>query len=145
MFPLFQLCNHLPPRAEGYPWTLVYSTDKHGFSLKTLYRAMIGFDSPVLLVVKDTHNQVGWKWMKDIIKAQPVTPLYVTVVIMGYVICPNIGLSVQPSDLSKVRWWGRGGNGDCPRPAPILRNSNKTSLIKELPSKRLILTTPKWL
>ncbi len=54
-----QLCLHLPARAEGYPWTLVYSTDKHGFSLKTLYRAMGGCDSPILLSVKDTRNQVG--------------------------------------------------------------------------------------
>lgn len=48
----------LPARAEGYPWTLVYSSDKHGFSLKTLYRSMSMIDSPILLIIKDTNNQV---------------------------------------------------------------------------------------
>ncbi|KAG8042643.1 hypothetical protein G9C98_005277 [Cotesia typhae] len=27
------LCRHLPARAEGYLWTLVFSTSQHGFSL----------------------------------------------------------------------------------------------------------------
>ncbi|ELU17867.1 hypothetical protein CAPTEDRAFT_218966 [Capitella teleta] len=53
-----RLCFHLPARAEGYPWNLVYSSDRHGFSLKTLYRNMNDIDSPILLVIKDTRDHV---------------------------------------------------------------------------------------
>lgn len=54
----FQLAKHLPPRTIGYPWTLAFSTSKHGMSIKTLYRTMQGQDSPVLLVIKDSDGQV---------------------------------------------------------------------------------------
>ncbi|KAL3847555.1 hypothetical protein ACJMK2_018460 [Sinanodonta woodiana] len=57
-FHVTEINSHLPPRTVGYPWTLIYSTDKHGFSLKTLYRSMQGLDSPILLVVKDTDDKV---------------------------------------------------------------------------------------
>lgn len=52
------LVEHLPGRTVGYSWVLIYSTDLHGFSLKTLYRDMANYDSPVLLVVRSTRNQV---------------------------------------------------------------------------------------
>ena len=54
-----QLTKHLPPRCVGYPWTLVYSSDRNGFSLQSLYRSMTSVDSPVLLAIKDTNNQVS--------------------------------------------------------------------------------------
>ncbi|XP_053571253.1 oxidation resistance protein 1 isoform X1 [Bombina bombina] len=53
-----KLSKHLPPRTIGYPWTLVYSTAKHGMSIKTLYRTMQGLDTPVLLVIKDSDAQI---------------------------------------------------------------------------------------
>ncbi|CAH2285721.1 oxidation resistance 1 isoform X1 [Pelobates cultripes] len=53
-----KLTKHLPPRTIGYPWTLVYSTAKHGMSIKTLYRTMLGLDTPVLMVIKDSDAQV---------------------------------------------------------------------------------------
>ncbi|XP_069477594.1 oxidation resistance protein 1 isoform X2 [Ambystoma mexicanum] len=53
-----KLTKHLPPRTIGYPWTLAYSTGKNGMSLKTLYRTMLGLDTPVLLVIKDSDGQV---------------------------------------------------------------------------------------
>ncbi|XP_041423161.1 oxidation resistance 1 S homeolog isoform X3 [Xenopus laevis] len=53
-----KLTKNLPPRTIGYPWTLVYSTAKHGMSLKTLYRMMLGLDTPVLLVIKDSDAQI---------------------------------------------------------------------------------------
>ncbi|XP_061110184.1 oxidation resistance protein 1-like isoform X2 [Conger conger] len=53
-----KLAKNLPPRTVGYPWTLAFSTSKHGMSLKTLYRAMQGQDSPMLLVVKDSDGQL---------------------------------------------------------------------------------------
>ncbi|XP_053566693.1 nuclear receptor coactivator 7 isoform X2 [Bombina bombina] len=53
-----KLAHHLPARVQGYPWNLVYSTQNHGTSLKTLYRNLASLDSPVLLVVKDMDNQV---------------------------------------------------------------------------------------
>ncbi|VDI82281.1 Hypothetical predicted protein [Mytilus galloprovincialis] len=48
----------MPPRTVGYPWSLIYSTEKHGFSLKTMYRHMHDIDTPILLVVKDTAENV---------------------------------------------------------------------------------------
>ncbi|XP_061479750.1 nuclear receptor coactivator 7 isoform X2 [Rhineura floridana] len=53
-----QLARYLPARVQGYPWRLVYSTQEHGTSLKTLYRKSASLDSPVLLVIKDMDNQV---------------------------------------------------------------------------------------
>ncbi|XP_048841535.1 nuclear receptor coactivator 7 isoform X4 [Brienomyrus brachyistius] len=55
---IHKLTNYLPARIQGYPWRLAYSTAVHGTSLKTLYRNMTDLDSPVLLVIKDMHNQV---------------------------------------------------------------------------------------
>ncbi|XP_062835059.1 nuclear receptor coactivator 7 isoform X2 [Anolis carolinensis] len=53
-----QLARCLPARVQGYPWRLIYSTQEHGTSLKTLYRKSASLDSPVLLVVKDMDNQI---------------------------------------------------------------------------------------
>ncbi|XP_072250978.1 oxidation resistance protein 1a isoform X2 [Leuresthes tenuis] len=53
-----KLAKNLPPRTIGYPWTLAFGTSKHGMSIKTLYRAMQGQDTPVLLVIKDSDGQV---------------------------------------------------------------------------------------
>lgn len=57
--PLLQLAKNLPPRTIGYPWTLAFGTSKHGMSIKTLYRAMQGQDTPVLMVIKDSDGQVS--------------------------------------------------------------------------------------
>ncbi|XP_070160212.1 nuclear receptor coactivator 7 isoform X2 [Polyergus mexicanus] len=53
-----QLCRHLPARAEGYHWTLVFSTSQHGFSLNSMYRKMAKIESPILLVIEDTEGNV---------------------------------------------------------------------------------------
>ncbi|XP_043916052.1 nuclear receptor coactivator 7-like isoform X2 [Protopterus annectens] len=53
-----EISDHLPPRTVGYPWYLAYSTLVHGFSLKTLYRNLQQTSSPVLLVIRDTQNQI---------------------------------------------------------------------------------------
>ncbi|XP_034031231.1 nuclear receptor coactivator 7 isoform X2 [Thalassophryne amazonica] len=55
---LENLAAHMPARTQGCPWHLVYSTDVHGMSLKTLYRNMAGLESPVLLIIKDMNNKV---------------------------------------------------------------------------------------
>ncbi|XP_071142987.1 oxidation resistance protein 1-like isoform X1 [Mytilus edulis] len=57
-FHLEMLNSVMPPRTVGYPWSLIYSTEKHGFSLKTMYRHMHDIDTPILLVVKDTAENV---------------------------------------------------------------------------------------
>lgn len=54
------LCRHLPARAEGYVWTLVFSTSQHGFSLNSMYRKMQRLESPILLVIQDTDNNVSF-------------------------------------------------------------------------------------
>ncbi|TKR69561.1 hypothetical protein L596_021702 [Steinernema carpocapsae] len=56
-----QIVDILPPRAEGYPWVNIYSSEKHGFSLATLYRKMADFEedtSPVLLIIRDTAGHI---------------------------------------------------------------------------------------
>ncbi|XP_076392430.1 TLD domain-containing protein mustard isoform X3 [Megachile rotundata] len=52
------LCRHLPARAEGYLWSLVFSTSQHGFSLNSMYRKMAKIESPILLVIEDTEGNV---------------------------------------------------------------------------------------
>ncbi|XP_063394506.1 nuclear receptor coactivator 7 isoform X4 [Cydia fagiglandana] len=53
-----KLCSVLPARAQGYMWSLAFSTSQHGFSLASMYRKMQRVDSPVLLVIQDTQNNV---------------------------------------------------------------------------------------
>jgi len=54
-----QLMAHLPARAEGSSWHLLYSSSVHGYSLRTLYRQMMAVDSPILLIVMDTDHHVS--------------------------------------------------------------------------------------
>lgn len=53
-----EISKELPPRTIGHTWHLSYSTDKHGASLKTLYRKLSTTDSPVLILIKDHNQQV---------------------------------------------------------------------------------------
>lgn len=53
-----KLCGHLPARAEGYSWSLVFSTSQNGFSLNSLYRKLQRIESPILVVIQDTDNNV---------------------------------------------------------------------------------------
>ncbi|KAK0407823.1 hypothetical protein QR680_003616 [Steinernema hermaphroditum] len=60
-FMIRQILDILPPRAEGYPWIKIYSSEKHGFSLSTMYRKMAEWNedmSPVLLIIRDTAGHV---------------------------------------------------------------------------------------
>ncbi|CEF64232.1 TLDc domain-containing protein [Strongyloides ratti] len=60
-FMIRQIADILPPRAEGYPWISVYSSEKHGFSLSTFYRKMAEFGeemSPILIIIRDTRGHV---------------------------------------------------------------------------------------
>ncbi|MPC20040.1 Oxidation resistance protein 1 [Portunus trituberculatus] len=49
----------LPARAQGYAWKLVFSTSQHGFSLNSLYRKMNDVDSPIMLFIQDTKQNVS--------------------------------------------------------------------------------------
>lgn len=51
-----QLHQHLPPRTQGYVWNLVFSTQLHGFSLRSLYRKSAEIDRPVLMVIQCTDR-----------------------------------------------------------------------------------------
>ncbi|KAG5265862.1 hypothetical protein AALO_G00247170 [Alosa alosa] len=53
-----ELASELPPRTVGHTWHLAYSTSRHGASLKSLYRKLSGTDSPVLIVIKDSNDQM---------------------------------------------------------------------------------------
>lgn len=55
-----KLNEHLPARLEQCPWSLVYSTQRHGISLGTLYKSMGGMDcsTSTLTVIRDNCGQV---------------------------------------------------------------------------------------
>ncbi|KAF7638749.1 TLDc domain-containing protein [Meloidogyne graminicola] len=74
-FMIRQIVDILPPRAEGYPWVNIYSSEKHGFSLATLYRRMSEWKeemSPVLLVIRDVIGHVFGAVCSTAL--QPLTP-----------------------------------------------------------------------
>jgi hypothetical protein len=74
-FMIRQIVDILPPRAEGYPWVNIYSSEKHGFSLSTLYRKMSEWKeemSPVLLVIRDVVGHVFGAVCSTAL--QPLTP-----------------------------------------------------------------------
>ncbi|XP_037083133.1 oxidation resistance protein 1-like isoform X2 [Pollicipes pollicipes] len=52
------LCKKLPPRVEGHPWSLIFSSSEHGFSLKSLYRKTSAYECPMILFVQDTNDHV---------------------------------------------------------------------------------------
>lgn len=55
---IIELSNFLPARAEGYAWTLAFTTTTMGFSLKSLYRSLSKYEGPVLLIIKDNEHIV---------------------------------------------------------------------------------------
>uniref|UniRef100_A0A7E4VDG3 Oxidation resistance protein 1 n=1 Tax=Panagrellus redivivus TaxID=6233 RepID=A0A7E4VDG3_PANRE len=60
-FMIRQIAEILPPRAQGYPWVLIYNSEKHGFSLSTLFRKMeawVDEMSPILLIIRDVKGHV---------------------------------------------------------------------------------------
>ncbi|KAI6170717.1 hypothetical protein M3Y97_01121600 [Aphelenchoides bicaudatus] len=60
-FMINQIVDILPPRAEGYPWIQIYNSEKHGFSLTTMYRKMAEWKdemSPMLLLIRDVEGHV---------------------------------------------------------------------------------------
>ena len=48
-----ELSKHMPARAEGYSWTLAFTTSTMGYSLPSLYRSLSKYEGPVLLIIKD--------------------------------------------------------------------------------------------
>ena len=42
----------MPPKVDGCPWVLMYSTNKHGFNLNTLIRKVKDVTTPVLILIE---------------------------------------------------------------------------------------------
>ena len=64
MLSCIQLSPNLISSAVGHDWVLVYSTFKHGISLRTLYRNMQLCEleeTAVVLLVRDDQNKVS-RW-----------------------------------------------------------------------------------
>lgn len=55
---LRKLNVNLIPRAMGYTWLKTFSTNDHGFSLKHLYRTLSDVETPCLIIVQDTVQNV---------------------------------------------------------------------------------------
>uniref|UniRef100_A0A915IUE5 Oxidation resistance protein 1 n=1 Tax=Romanomermis culicivorax TaxID=13658 RepID=A0A915IUE5_ROMCU len=57
---LDQLLRVLPPRAQGYPWKKVFSTEEDGFSLNTLFRRMVNVPdwSSSIILITDSRNVI---------------------------------------------------------------------------------------
>ena len=53
-----QLVRKLPSITVGHMLELVYSTNVHGISLKTLYRNFEDYDCTALLIVRDENDRV---------------------------------------------------------------------------------------
>ncbi|KAM9355710.1 nuclear receptor coactivator 7 isoform 2-T2 [Pholidichthys leucotaenia] len=53
-----ELCKELPLRTISHVWQLVYSTSRHGSSLKALYRKLSNTEAPILLIIKDALNEI---------------------------------------------------------------------------------------
>ncbi|ODN04758.1 Oxidation resistance protein 1 [Orchesella cincta] len=53
------ITRHLTARAEGYPWTLIFTSSRDGFSLNSLYRrnSLMQEESPVMLLIQDTNSR----------------------------------------------------------------------------------------
>ncbi|KAG8178062.1 hypothetical protein JTE90_026015 [Oedothorax gibbosus] len=64
---LLEINKHLPARAMN-PWELIYGTTVHGFSLKTMYRAMTNYDCPVLILVVNRNDAIFGAFLSSPLK-----------------------------------------------------------------------------
>ena len=64
------LTSAIPPRFRHSQWSLVYSTEKHGISLQTLYRKAANI-SPTVLIIKDTSDFVFGAYCSEAWRTAP--------------------------------------------------------------------------
>lgn len=53
----YLLAKEMPPKVDGCPWVLMYSTNKHGFNLNTLIRKVKDVTTPVLILIEPFPNK----------------------------------------------------------------------------------------
>ena len=74
-FKLKQIITKCPTRTHLYKWKLIYSTEKHGISINTLYSKMEHFEEFILIINDTTYNDIfgafiDCKWIKPKNKKQ---------------------------------------------------------------------------
>ena len=57
-FKLKQIITKCPTRTHLYKWKLIYSTEKHGISINTLYHKMENFEEFIILIQESHFNEV---------------------------------------------------------------------------------------
>lgn len=64
---ILEIGKHLPARAMN-TWTIIYDTTSHGFSLKTMYRKMLAYDCPVLIVIQSRVSDIFGAFLSSPLK-----------------------------------------------------------------------------
>ena len=64
------VCRALPPRLTLCDWTLLYSTEQHGCSLRTCYRQLEGRHGPNLVLVLDDGGRLFGAFASEALRCE---------------------------------------------------------------------------
>ena len=63
----------MPPKVDGCPWVLKYSTSKDGFTLNSMTRKLSSVTGPVLILIQVTSENASYLNILDIILEKNIT------------------------------------------------------------------------